>query len=91
MKLPASATMCAHEQGEAPYYAFPALDAIPFIRHGFSTRLGGVSEGIYTSMNLSFTNGDEHDRVMENYHRIGSALGIPPPSPRATLNMFIGS
>ena len=78
MALPTSATMCAHEEKGTPYYAFPALDAIPFLRHGFSTRLGGVSEGIYTSMNLSFTNGDEHDRVMENFRRIGSAIGIPP-------------
>ena len=29
------------------------------IIHGFSTRLGGVSKGIYESMNLSFTRGDE--------------------------------
>ena len=29
------------------------------VHHGFSTRMGGVSTGIYESMNLSFTRGDE--------------------------------
>ncbi len=35
------------------------------IIHGFSTRLGGVSKGIYESMNLSFTRGDEEEAVLK--------------------------
>ena len=45
------------------------------IIHGFSTRLGGVSKGIYESMNLSFTRGDEEEAVFENYRRISEAIG----------------
>ena len=57
--LPHSERMTTHEKGGVVYYTFPAFDALPFVRHGFSTRLGGVSEGIYASMNLSFTRGDD--------------------------------
>lgn len=38
-------------------------------RHGFSTRLGGVSEGIFASMNLGHRRGDAPERVRENYAR----------------------
>lgn len=48
------------------------------ILHGFSTRLGGVSKGIYKSMNLSFTRGDEEEAVFENYRRIAKAIGCLP-------------
>ena len=48
------------------------------IIHGFSTRLGGVSKGIYESMNLSFTRGDEEEVVFENYRRISEAIGFLP-------------
>ena len=45
--------------------------------HGFTTREGGVSEGIFSSMNLSFTRGDDPARVKENYRRAAAALGVP--------------
>ncbi len=61
---------------EAEYLSFPMLDAIPCIKHVFSTRLGGVSEGIYASMNLSFTRGDEEKAVAENFRRIACILGV---------------
>ena len=44
--------------------------------HGFSTRQGGVSRGIFSSMNLSFTRGDEEECVRENYARLGKAVGF---------------
>ena len=46
--------------------------------HGFSTRLGGVSTGIYDSLNLGRLDniGDVPERVAENWRRFGSALGI---------------
>ena len=40
------------------FLRYPALEQIPGIVHGFSTRLGGVSDGMYSSMNLSFSRGD---------------------------------
>lgn len=45
------------------------------VAHGFSTRLGGVSEGIYASMNLGVTRGDDPERVTENYRRFCAAVG----------------
>ena len=76
MQLPHSNTLTAHEVAGVVYYSFPNLDAVPFVRHGFSTRLGGVSDGIYDSMNLSFTRGDDESRVRENFARFCAAVGV---------------
>lgn len=56
------------------YFTFPSLE-LQGIKHGFSTKIGGVSEGIFESMNLSFSRGDDDDKVLENYKRICSAIG----------------
>lgn len=61
-------------EGELEYLTFPLLSAQPGITHAFSTRRGGVSQGIYESMNLSFTRGDDQERVRENYRRMAAAL-----------------
>ena len=45
-------------------------------RHGFSTRYGGVSEGIFSSLNLSVSRGDDPDAVDENYRRLTEAVGV---------------
>lgn len=58
------------------YLTYPAFEALPGIVHGFSTRLGGVSRGMYSSMNLSFTRGDDEEAVRENYRRISAAMGF---------------
>ncbi|MCI9264889.1 MAG: peptidoglycan editing factor PgeF [Oscillospiraceae bacterium] len=44
--------------------------------HGFTTRLGGTSEGIYASLNLGTNRGDDPQRVRENYRRVCGALGV---------------
>jgi polyphenol oxidase len=46
------------------------------ILHAFSTRLGGVSEPPYASLNLGFGSGDERSRVHGNRERLGRAVGI---------------
>ena len=46
------------------------------ISHGFTTRLGGVSEGIYASLNLGLSRGDDRERVRENYRRVCNALSV---------------
>lgn len=58
------------------YLTYPALEELSGFVHAFSTRLGGVSEGIYSSMNLSFTRGDDEYSVMENYRRLADAVGF---------------
>ena len=46
------------------------------IKHGFTTRIGGVSKGIYKSLNMGFYLGDEKENVMENYRRVGRTMDI---------------
>lgn len=62
-------------EGEVPYLTFRKLDQAG-VRHGFSTRMGGVSEGIFSSMNLSYARGDDEASVHENFCRIGHAIGF---------------
>lgn len=45
------------------------------IRHGFFGRKGGVSTGLYTSLNCAYGTGDAPENVMENYETIRRALG----------------
>lgn len=73
--IPVSKNLNAHHVGNLLYYSFPSFDAIEGICHGFSTRLGGVSEGKFASMNLSFTRGDSDEAVTENFRRFCGAIG----------------
>ena len=57
------------------YLCFPSLSETGMVRHGFSTRMGGVSKGPYATMNFSFTRGDDPEAVRENYRRMARALG----------------
>lgn len=57
------------------YLTFPLLEETGMVRHLFTTRLGGVSEGDFSTMNLSFTRGDREEAVAENYRRIARVLG----------------
>lgn len=51
----------------------PAL-AAPAVRHGFFTRIGGVSEGLYGSLNCGPGSGDRPEHVAENRRRVAQAL-----------------
>lgn len=51
------------------------IEAAGGVAHGFSTRLGGVSQGAFTSLNLGLTRGDDPEHVRENYRRFLSAVG----------------
>lgn len=66
------------EQNDVPFFVFPLLEDTGLVKHGFSTRLGGVSQGYFSTMNLTFTTGDSGDAVLENYRRLGGAMGIRP-------------
>ncbi len=50
------------------------------IVHGMNTRLGGVSSGVYASMNMGWGLGDEPENVRENYRRFAAVLGFPAES-----------
>ncbi|MEQ1715705.1 MAG: laccase domain-containing protein, partial [Hyphomicrobium sp.] len=47
----------------------------PNIRHGFFTRQGGVSEGIYAGLNCGLGSNDDPANVLENRRRIAAHLG----------------
>lgn len=64
-----------NKSGEVEYLTFPLLEKTGMVRHLFSTRMGGVSKGIYSTMNLSYTRGDEKEDVDENFRRIADVLG----------------
>lgn len=61
---------------KTPFLEYPMLRNTGIVRHGFSTRLGGVSKGCWSSLNLSFDRGDSPENVMENFRRIGAELGV---------------
>jgi YfiH family protein len=54
------------------------FDAAPGIRHAFFTREGGVSDGIFRSLNCGFGSGDAAECVAENRRRAMAALALPP-------------
>lgn len=64
------------KKGDVVYLTFPPFSKEDWLVHGFSTRLGGVSTGVLSTMNLSFGRGDERECVLENYRRISSAIGF---------------
>lgn len=55
------------------YFIFDNL-ARAGVKHCFSTRIGGVSKGCFSSLNLAFRE-DDPENVRENYRRICSAIG----------------
>lgn len=71
-----SKTMTLNNADSVPYLTFNSLSEIKFINHAFSTRLGGVSQGEFASMNLAFNRGDDPENVTENYKRICKSAGF---------------
>ena len=64
-------------QGGVGLYRLPSFSAFPEIEHGFSARTGGVSQGDYASLNLSYTRPEQRELVDENYRIFTAAAGIP--------------
>ncbi len=59
-----------------PFLSYPMFERTGIVRHGFSTRLGGVSKGSCATMNISITRGDAPEAVAENKRRIAAAIGV---------------
>ena len=57
------------------FFSSDGIAAAGGAAHGFSTRLGGVSEGMWASLNLGVSRGDDPDHVRENYRRFFAAIG----------------
>ena len=58
-----------------PLLHFKKLNELSMIEHCFTTRIGGLSTGMFDSLNLSFTRGDDEEKVLENYKRVAEAIG----------------
>ena len=58
-----------------PLLHYPLLDETGMVEHCFTTRMGGVSEDIFSTLNFSFTRGDNPESVKENYRRVGQVFG----------------
>lgn len=58
----------------------PALHFLDGVAHGFFGRRGGVSTGIYDSLNCGYGSGDDIENVRENRTRVAALLGTSEPS-----------
>ncbi|HEY4329016.1 MAG TPA: laccase domain-containing protein, partial [Phycisphaerae bacterium] len=80
----------SHSNGVASYQS-PKLRAVG-VRHGFSTRVGGVSGGVFKSLNLGNPGEGEKDmpaNIAENFRRFQEALGCEGV-PRAWVRQVHG-
>lgn len=76
----AKSTIELKELYEVPFLTFRHLEDTGIVMHGFSTRMGGVSNGDCATMNLSFERGDLEEAVRTNYELLGAAMGFPTDS-----------
>ena len=76
------ATNPRHEQGRhdtmAAMLQAASLRALPRVRHAFFTREGGVSDGVYASLNGGPGSDDAPAKVAENRARMAATLGVAP-------------
>lgn len=74
------AIFSVEKKDDIPFLSIVRFQEYGFLKQAFSTRMGGVSEGEFSSMNLSFARGDKHLAVYENFNRITKAMGTSPKS-----------
>lgn len=67
-------TLTTCRVGDFEYLTAPGIAA----PHCFTTRLGGVSSGVLSSLNLGIHRGDKPENVEENYRIVASSLGFSP-------------
>lgn len=73
-----SNNLLVKQKNDLVYIKFPKFDAVGGVTAVFTTRMGGVSKGQYSSMNMSTTNGDDFISVKKNYEIICEAVNINP-------------
>lgn len=74
-RKPAGPVLEQREKDGMEYLVFPSLEKTGIVTHLFSTRIGGASTGIYSTVNYSYDLGDEKGHVDENYRRTARILG----------------
>lgn len=73
---PAAAETPVHERDGVVWLSSPALDALPWLANGTSTRVGGVSTGPASSMNFCLNQFDTAENVARNRQLFFAAIGI---------------
>jgi polyphenol oxidase len=61
---------------ELVYLTIPAFEETEMVKHCFTTRQGGISQGVYNNLNTSLAKNDDRESVIENLNRVCSAIGI---------------
>lgn len=59
-------------------YITTDLEKLKFLQHGFFTRIGGMSEGVYEGLNCAYSSGDKKDHVDANRAKVAETLGVTP-------------
>ncbi len=67
-----------NRMGEMEYLTSPLLEGTGVAAHMISTRLGGVSSGMFATMNYSYVRGDDKEAVDENFRRTARVFGTLP-------------
>ena len=62
------------KQGDLEYLTAEGIG----VPHCFTTRLGGVSAGYLSSLNIGMHRGDDAENVAQNYHILANAIGFDP-------------
>lgn len=70
-----------------PMISISALNEISAVRHGFFTREGGVSDGVYASLNCGLGSMDDPDKISVNRQKIAEVFNLGPES-LATLSQI---
>lgn len=84
--IPAPARVLSAMSSVPPFVQSHALAAIPGVRHGFFGRKGGVSTGIYASLNTGPGSADAPAAIAANRACIAAALGVTEPERLLTAN-----
>lgn len=71
-----SKTMNINFKNALCYLTFKELDKYDFIKHAYTTRLGGISENEFKSLNFSFASNDNKKCVNENYNIFCDSIGM---------------
>lgn len=62
--------------GEVEVVVFDNLSQTDMVKHCFTTRHGGVSQGYYGAMNMGLARGEDRELVLKNYEILGDAIGF---------------
>lgn len=65
------------QRGGVVYFTIPSFDKCGCVTAGFTSRIGGVSEGCYKSLNFSLKREGNLSNLQENFRRTAHALGVP--------------